>query len=151
CEDERVGRFMRRTIFDEIVPTVDVPGTDRFASDVMDRFANPFIRHALLDITLIGGAKLAARVVPSIVAYHARTGRAPASLAFAVAAYLAFTRGEMHAAREAAGLATPEDHKAAMLRAVWTTVDMTSDASITTFALEACSEKRLWGDLTALN
>ena len=96
--DERVGRLIRRMAFDEIVPSLDAPNADAFASEVMERFANPYIRHALIDITLYGTTKMRVRVVPSIVEYAARTGRTPTSLAFGFAAYLAFMRGEIHRA-----------------------------------------------------
>jgi tagaturonate reductase len=152
CEDERVGRFLRRAMFDEIVPSVDVPGTERFALDVMDRFTNPHIRHALVDITLLGGAKLRTRVVPSILEYHARLGRAPASLAFGFAAYVAFMRGDFHASRAAAGLEMPGDHSGDHLRDAWTLVDIESDEAIADFAKSVCVDTRLWGhDLTSIN
>jgi tagaturonate reductase len=152
CEDERVGRFLRRAIFDEIVPTVDVPGAERFALDVMDRFANPHIRHALVGITLYGGAKLRTRVVPTILEYHARLGRAPASLAFGFAAYVAFMRGDFHASRIAVGLAQPSDHAGDHLRDAWTLVDVESDDAITDFVRSVCVDTRLWGtDLTRVN
>jgi tagaturonate reductase len=152
CEDERVGRFLRRAIFDEIVPTVNVPGTEQFAIDVMDRFTNPHIRHALVDITLLGATKLRTRVVPSILEYHARQGRAPSSLAFGFAAYVAFTRGEFHASRAAAGLEMPRDHSGEQLRDAWTLVDIESDEAIADFAKSVCIDTRLWGtDLTRVN
>ena len=90
------GDRMRRVVFDDIVPSVDVPDAEAFAQDVIDRFANPYIKHALADITLYGTTKMRVRVVPSIVEYHARTGRVPQSLAFGFAAYLAFMRGDLH-------------------------------------------------------
>ena len=52
CTDERVARFMRRAILEEIVPTLSVPDAESFAREVLDRFANPYIRHSLIDITL---------------------------------------------------------------------------------------------------
>jgi len=54
--DDRVGVFMRRAILDEIVPSVEAPDVESFAREVLDRFANPFVRHALIDITLHGTA-----------------------------------------------------------------------------------------------
>ena len=103
CENERVGRFLRRAMLDEIVPSLSVPDGEAFARDVLDRLRNPFIRHALIDITLHGTAKMRVRVVPSIVRYYARTGRVPASLAFGFAAHIALLRGDLHAERRALG------------------------------------------------
>lgn len=151
-EDERVGRFLRRAIFDEIVPTLDVADSEAFAHEVIERFDNPFIKHALIDITLYGAAKMRLRVVPSIVEYHARMGRSPSSLAFGVAAYIMFMRGEVHAARSAAGLSVPEDSVGDRLRDAWTTIDILSDDAISAFGISACADARIWGvDLRTVN
>src|SRR4051812_15054820 len=81
CENERVGRFLRRVMFDEIVPSLSAPSGEEFARQTLDRFSNPYIRHALIDITLHGTSKMRVRVVPSILQYHARTGHVPSSIA----------------------------------------------------------------------
>ena len=92
--DPDVGRFVRRLVLDEIVPSLDVDPemAEAYAREVLDRFANPFVRHALLDITFQQTAKLGVRVVPSVVGYAEVTGEAPPLLAFGVAAFLAATR-----------------------------------------------------------
>jgi tagaturonate reductase len=146
CEDERIGPFLRRAIFDEIVPSLDVPDAESFAQDVLDRFANPYIKHALVDITLSGTTKLRVRVVPSIVEYHARTGRVPQSLAFGFAANLAFMRGEFHATHT-----MPADAEGDRITDAWTTVDQTSDAAIAAFVQRTCGDVSLWAtDLGAI-
>ncbi len=150
--DDRVGRFMRRAVFDEIVPSVDAPDAEAFASEVIERFANPYIHHALIDITLYGTTKMRMRVVPSIVSYAAQTGRAPASLAFGFAAYLAFMRGEVQVERRASGLVVPEDGEGERVRAVWLRSDLQSDSSILDVARQVCADTALWDtDLTAVN
>ena len=142
--DDRVGAFMRRVILDEIVPSVDAPDAELFAREVLDRFANPFIRHALIDITLHGTAKMRVRVVPSIMRYHERMGRAPPSLAFGFAAYLAFMRGELHAQWAAAGIHVPEDAEGERVRRACQAVDWSSDAAVVDLAIAMCSDIRLW-------
>ena len=57
-EHPALGAFLRAALLDEIVPSVDVPGAEQFAREVMDRFANPFLQHQLWDITLQGTTKL---------------------------------------------------------------------------------------------
>jgi tagaturonate reductase len=152
CADERVGRFMRRAILEEIVPTLDVPNADAFAHEVLERFANPYIRHALIDITLHGTAKMRVRVVPSIMAYSERTGRAPASLAFGFAAYIAFMRGETHARWAAAGITTPEDDEGERVRHACQSTDWSSDAAVIDLAIALCADIRLWrADLSAVS
>ena len=53
-EKEPVVIFVRELIFDEIIPTLDLPNEElnSFASDVLERFQNPYIRHELLSISL---------------------------------------------------------------------------------------------------
>ncbi|MGH7616964.1 MAG: tagaturonate reductase [Gemmatimonadaceae bacterium] len=144
CTDERVGRFMRRVILDEIVPTVDVPDAGPFARAVLDRFANPFIRHALIDITLHGTAKMRVRVVPSVMRYRDLDGRQPTSLAFGFAAYLAFMRGEVHARWAESGITPPDDHEGERVRLACQSVDWSSDAAVVDFAIATCADLRLW-------
>lgn len=44
-EDELIGNFMHQTIYDEVIPTLDLPKEDllEFASAVDGRFRNPYI------------------------------------------------------------------------------------------------------------
>jgi tagaturonate reductase len=151
-EDERVGRFIRRAMFDDIVPSLDAPGAEEFANEVLERFANPYIRHSLVDITLYGTTKMRVRVIPSIVDHYRRVGRAPASLAFGFAAYIAFMRGEVQAERRTMGLAVPEDGEGERVLDAWRDVDPHSDSRLAALARHVCADESLWGaDLSALN
>ena len=98
-EHPAVGAFLRSALLDEIVPSVDVPGAEGFARDVLARFANPYLQHQLWDITLQGTTKFRVRVVPSILDYVRATGTVPRALALGFAGFLAFQR------RRAAGRA----------------------------------------------
>ncbi len=149
--DAQFGRFIVRVIFDEIVPCLDVPDAEQFARDVMSRFANPYVRHALIDITLHQTAKMRVRVVPSIVAYAEQTQRAPALLATGFAAYLHYMRGDMQVERRASGLAVPEDVDGERIRAAWRDVDPHSDSSLADLSRRVLSDGELWGvDLALL-
>jgi tagaturonate reductase len=153
CRDERVGRFLQRVVFEEIVPGVNAPDAAGYAADVLQRFGNPYIDHALIDITLHCAAKIRVRLVPSILAFAARTSgaRAPASLAFAVAAYLAFKRGERQAERRAAGLSVPDDVDGSRVEAAWSLIDGSSDADVAGLARRTLTDASLWGvDLTTV-
>jgi tagaturonate reductase len=150
-EHERVGAFMRRAVLEEIVPSIDVPDAEAFARDVLARFANPYIQHALIDITLYGTTKMRVRIVPSILAYGERFGRAPAALAFGFAAYLAFMRGELQGERRAAGLPVPEDGEGERIRTEWRIVDPRVDDDIVSFVERVCGDEALWNaDLTVV-
>ena len=149
-EHEAVGRFIRRALLDEIVAATEVPGGAQFARDVLDRFANPYIRHALVDITLQGTMKMRVRVVPSIIEYGERTRRVPVSLAFGFAAFLSYMRADAADARRAAGERVPADDHAAEVRAFWHDSDGSAQA-IAAVARRACGAASLWGaDLTAV-
>jgi tagaturonate reductase len=138
-------------VLEEIVPALDAPNAESFARDVFERFANPYIRHALIDITLYQTMKMRVRIVPSIIACAERTGRTPAALAFGFAAYVAFMRGEVQVERRAAGLAVPDDPEGEAVRAAWHAVDLHSDESIAGLARTICSDASLWGaDLSAV-
>ena len=91
-EDEVIHGFMNKTIYDEIIPTLDLPKEDltEFAAAVSQRFNNPYIDHALLDISLNSTAKWKARVMPSLTEYVKRMGKLPACITFSFAAYIAF-------------------------------------------------------------
>jgi len=153
-DDPAIGQLMRRAIFMEIVPSFDVPdpdAQDSFPHDVLERFANPYIRHALVDISLHGTAKMRVRIVPSIVAFGERYRRAPGALAFGFSAYIAFMRGEIQMERRAAGLAVPDDIEGERVRAAWLAVDPRSDAAVADLARVICADATLWGtDLTAV-
>jgi tagaturonate reductase len=111
-----VGAFARRAMLDEIVPSLDVPDAESYAMQVLARFANPYIRHSLIDITLQQTMKMRVRVVPSIVRSAARTGRAPASLAFGFAAYLLFMRRAVDATVGPLARPRPNDEHGQCLR-----------------------------------
>jgi tagaturonate reductase len=95
--DQATGDFIRKAIFDEIVPTLDLPKDEleQFAHDVIERFQNPSIRHELISIALNSISKFKVRVLPSILEYHKLKGRLPENLVFALAALLRFYKGEL--------------------------------------------------------
>ncbi|PWC17875.1 tagaturonate reductase [Brenneria corticis] len=94
--DARIGRFVEKTIAQEIVPALDSPRDElaSFAQAVLSRFRNPFIQHQLLSISLNGMTKFRTRILPQLLAYRERRGELPPRLTFALAALLAFYRGE---------------------------------------------------------
>jgi len=94
-DDELVRNFMNETIYDEIIPTLTLPENElkEFAAAVTDRFNNPFIKHALLAISLNSGSKWRARCLPSLSGYVERFHKLPENLTFSIAALLAFYKG----------------------------------------------------------
>ncbi|MDR0729549.1 MAG: tagaturonate reductase [Prevotellaceae bacterium] len=95
CEDEVVGRFVRRVMFDELLPTLNLPKAEleTFANDVMDRFRNPFVKHFVTSIMLNSFPKFKTRDLPGLKRYHARTGRLPQGIVMGLAAICVYYRG----------------------------------------------------------
>jgi tagaturonate reductase len=90
-----VLQFLRQGIEQEIIPTLDLPRLEleTFAAAVLNRFANPYIRHQLLNIAANSTSKFRARVMPSIQQYLAQRGSLPRRLTFSLAGLIAFYRG----------------------------------------------------------
>lgn len=93
-DDELVFPFMKQGIFEEIIPTLDLPKSEleQFANDVIERFQNPFIKHYLLSIALNSVSKYKVRVLPSVLQYIKDKGAEPKRLVFSLAALIAFYR-----------------------------------------------------------
>lgn len=140
-----LGRYLRAVLFDEIVPSLAVPHGEAFAREVLDRFANPYLRHALRDITLQQTAKMRVRVVPSIERGAASRGRVPRSLSFGFAAYLMLARQSL------AGLVVGTDTAGERVRAMWRAAPDESDASLRLVVAEIGADRALWqADLASI-
>ena len=94
-EEDRTAAFLRCCIFEEIIPSLGGSPEDiAFGEAVLERFANPFIRHLLLSIALNSVSKFSVRVLPSILEYKEKFGQYPRGLLLSLAALIAFYKGE---------------------------------------------------------
>lgn len=95
-KDDIIRTFMNHVIYQEVIPTLDLPEEElqSFAAAVNDRFANPYIKHKLLDIALNSCSKFNARCLPSLLGYAEKTGSLPKCLTFSLAAFIKFYQGE---------------------------------------------------------
>jgi len=95
-EDPVVGAFLKNAIFNEICPTLDLPEKEliHFSNDVLDRFKNPYLDHALLSISLNSISKYKTRVLPSVLEFIKRKKTLPRHLLFSLAALIVFYKGE---------------------------------------------------------
>lgn len=93
-DDELVYSFMKQGVFEEIIPTLELPKTEltQFANNVIERFQNPFIKHYLLSIALNSVSKYKVRVLPSLMQYIKDNNKEPKKLVFSLAALIAFYR-----------------------------------------------------------
>lgn len=96
-DDEAMSGFLRGCIFEEIIPTLDLPRTEleAYANDVLRRFSNPYIKHYLSAIALNSVSKFKVRVLPSILEYKKRFGTYPPKLLFAFRKLLEFYKTDM--------------------------------------------------------
>jgi len=92
-DDATVRAFLDKTLSEEIIPTLGNTEEDiTFGKAVLDRFANPFVKHQLLSIALNSVSKFKARVLPTLLEYYEEKGTLPKCMTFSLAALIAFYR-----------------------------------------------------------
>ena len=96
-DNEELNKYLRTCIFDEIIPTLDLPEAELkdYAENVLERFANPFIVHKLSSIALNSVSKFKVRVLPSILEYIKRYNKVPQHLMIAFGALIRFYKTDM--------------------------------------------------------
>ena len=96
-DDAQMNAYIRRCVFDEIIPTLDLPKDEliEYAENVLVRFSNPYIKHYLSSIALNSVSKFKVRVLPSILEYKKRFGTYPKTLVFALKKLLEFYKTDM--------------------------------------------------------
>jgi tagaturonate reductase len=153
-EDPLVNRFMRRAVFEEIIPSLELKsaglrqeeleggtgndsggidsdtgphinsntnddqdgagvsrrGLVHFAEETLERFANPFIKHRLLSISLNSLSKFKIRVLPSILSYYKKYHKVPQALCCSLAALILFYRGRNPSGNEMEGRRAGESY-----------------------------------------
>lgn len=100
-QDEKITRFGRGVVFEEIIPTLhyseNFPFTHeellQYAEVIFERLNNPYIDHLLMAISLNTTSKWKARVLPSLLAYAEEYGKIPEGMMLGFAAYLCFYHG----------------------------------------------------------
>ena len=152
-EDPVVSNYLNRVMFEEIVPFVPLPDAERraYAATIMERFANPHIRHELISIALNSVSKWTVRVLPTVKDFAAQHGKAPAGLAFSLAALLNFYRGKFatngdYEGQREKGTYPIKDNPDILqiMSAAWA-----SEADAAKIATTLLADTRLWGeDLT---
>ncbi len=91
-ENEKMFNFVKKCVFDEIIPTLDLPKEElvNYAENVFERFNNPYIKHLCASISLNSVSKFKVRVLPSLLEYIKRTGKNPENLIFSLAKLIEF-------------------------------------------------------------
>lgn len=84
-DDEQLSAFLNRCLFDCILPLLeDKDEIKDFAAAVLERFANPYIKHRWQAISLNSVSKFKERVLPSIEDYILKNDALPKPLVFAL-------------------------------------------------------------------
>ena len=90
-KDEQLNAFLNTCLFDYILPMLD--NTDEiksFANAVLERFANPYIRHLWKSISLNSVSKFTARVLPTVNDYVDKNNCPPKPLVFSLACLIEY-------------------------------------------------------------
>ena len=89
--DDKMSQHLR-ACQEEIVASLDMDReeTENYAKAVMVRFSNPYIRHMCQSIALNSVSKFKVRVLPSILEYEKKFGKAPKTLLFSFGKLIEF-------------------------------------------------------------
>jgi tagaturonate reductase len=120
-EDETIGAYVRRVMFDELLPTLNLPENEliQFANDVLDRFRNPFVKHHVTSIMLNSFPKYKTRDLPGLKTYLKRKGTLPEGLVLGLAAIITYYKGGKRGTDE---IVIQDDHKIIdLLQSLWKT------------------------------
>ena len=95
CEDELIGKFVRKVMYDELLPTLNLPEEEllKFAGDVLDRFVNPFVKHFVTSIMLNSFPKFKTRDLPGLKTYLERKGELPKGIVLGLAGITTYYKG----------------------------------------------------------
>ncbi|MBO5733906.1 MAG: tagaturonate reductase [Clostridia bacterium] len=90
--DENMSSFVKRCVYDEIIPTLDLPEDELkdYADNVFERFKNPYIKHLCASISLNSVSKFKVRVLPSILEFIKRYNKMPENLLLSFAKLIKF-------------------------------------------------------------
>jgi tagaturonate reductase len=139
-EDEVIGRYVRKVMYDELMQTIDLPPNEleQFAHDVLDRFRNPFVKHFVTSIMLNSFSKYKTRDLPGLKTYLKRKGTLPCGLVLGLAGIITYYKGGKRGEEPI----VPADDKAilALLTELWKTNDSG------TIAQGALAAGFIWGE-----
>ena len=95
CQHEVVGKYINKVMFDELMQTLHLPIEElkQFGKDVLERFNNPFVDHAVTSIMLNSFPKYQTRDLPGLKVYLERKGELPKGLVLGLAAIITYYKG----------------------------------------------------------
>ena len=95
CNDPVVGKYIHKAQFEELMETLNLPMDElrQFASDVLERFNNPYVDHQVTSIMLNSFPKFETRDLPGLKTYLERKGELPKGLVLGLAAIITYYKG----------------------------------------------------------
>ena len=95
CNDPVVGKYIHKVQFEELMETLNLPMDElrQFASDVLERFNNPYVDHQVTSIMLNSFPKFETRDLPGLKTYLERKGELPKGLVLGLAAIITYYKG----------------------------------------------------------
>ena len=149
-EDEQLGKFVKEFIFNEVIPTIDIPHDQMvaYSNSVLERYMNPYVRHELMSIALNSCSKYKERVLPTVLQYMERKHELPKHALFSLASLMLFYRG-VRTICDNAPIALADDPKFIdMFKELWANYENT-EAGAKALAAKVLGLKEHWGlDLT---
>lgn len=93
--DPIVGKYIKKVQFDELMQTLNLPMDElrQFGADVLERFDNPYVDHAVTSIMLNSFPKFETRDLPGLKIYLERKGELPKGLVLGLAAIISYYKG----------------------------------------------------------
>ena len=144
-----INKFILDEQKEEIVPTVTTKDAQKFADDVLQRFLNPYVHHALMSIALNSISKFKERDLPTMLDDFAK-GLVPSHMCFAFASLIKFYDGYrvVDGKREEIKLADNPDY-IAWFRKAWDSYAASKD--VHALVESVMKNEIFWGkDLTAV-
>ena len=95
CNDPVIGKYIHKVQFEELMETLNLPMDElrQFASDVLERFNNPYVDHQVTSIMLNSFPKFETRDLPGLKTYLERKGHLPKGLVLGLAAIITYYKG----------------------------------------------------------
>jgi tagaturonate reductase len=90
-KDELINKYLKDNLFKYIIPVIgENADNTAFANAVLERFANPYIKHQLKSISLNSVSKFSVRVLPTILDYKNMNDSYPKTLVFSLACLIEY-------------------------------------------------------------
>lgn len=147
-KDSLILKFVKDTVYGEIIPTLSLPKQELmdFADAVITRFENPYVKHALLSISLNSVSKWRARCMPSFLEFWEKEQKLPLHLTFSIAALMAFYTGSEIKDSALIGSRDGEEYRILDDMAVLQFFAQNSQKDAVEYTHNVLSNKEFWGE-----